>query len=199
MLAFAVAYLFMILTPGPGVMTTAGVGAGFGFRSGLRYVTGLFLGNFAVGMVVISGLWALVATIPYARQGLGLMALAYLLYLAWRVATAGAQVGFSSAQDAPGLRHGFALQLINPKAYTVNTLFFANFPLFAQNWPLEVLVKLVIGNLIWVPVHLVWLWAGVQLHRLNLPEVQQRRINYAMAVALVMVVLLAMIGVSTKS
>ena len=41
MLAFATAVFLLIVTPGPGVLTTAGFGAGFGFRGGLPYVVGL--------------------------------------------------------------------------------------------------------------------------------------------------------------
>ena len=47
MLSFAAAVLFLIITPGPGVLSTAGVGSGFGFRAGLGYVGGLFLGAMA--------------------------------------------------------------------------------------------------------------------------------------------------------
>ncbi|HEC70944.1 MAG TPA: LysE family translocator, partial [Roseobacter sp.] len=40
MLQFALAVFFLIVTPGPGVLSTAGVGAAFGFRAGLAYVVG---------------------------------------------------------------------------------------------------------------------------------------------------------------
>ena len=42
-----------------------------------------------------------------------------------------------------------------------------------------------------MPLHLVWLAAGVRLHRLNLSATTQRRINIAMALSLVIVVILA--------
>ncbi|MEP4336194.1 MAG: LysE family translocator, partial [Roseobacter sp.] len=45
MLTFAAAVFFLIITPGPGVLSAAGVGAAYGMRSGLRYVLGLFIGN----------------------------------------------------------------------------------------------------------------------------------------------------------
>ena len=37
MLTFAAAVFFLIVTPGPGVLSAAGVGAAYGFRSGLRW------------------------------------------------------------------------------------------------------------------------------------------------------------------
>ena len=45
MLTFALAVFLLIITPGPGVLSTAGVGAAYGFQPGLRYVMGLFIGT----------------------------------------------------------------------------------------------------------------------------------------------------------
>src|SRR6056297_4015478 len=60
MLSFAAAVFFLIVTPGPGVLTTAGVGAAFGGRAGVRYVMGLFIGTNIVALAVISGVAAVV-------------------------------------------------------------------------------------------------------------------------------------------
>ena len=45
MFTFSVAVFFLIATPGPGVLSAAGVGAAFGYKSGMAYVTGLFIGT----------------------------------------------------------------------------------------------------------------------------------------------------------
>ena len=47
-------------------------------------------------------------------------------------------------------------------------------------------------NLIWIPIHVGWVWFGVTLHRLDLPERTQRLINYAMAASMLIVVGLAL-------
>ena len=39
MLTFAAAVFLLIITPGPGVLSTAGVGAAFGWRKGLFYLS----------------------------------------------------------------------------------------------------------------------------------------------------------------
>jgi threonine/homoserine/homoserine lactone efflux protein len=49
-------------------------------------------------------------------------------------------------------------------------------------------------NLIWIPIHLVWLYAGASLHRLNLSDRAQRRINVVMAAAMLAVVILALVA-----
>ena len=56
MTAFITAIFLTLITPGPGVLSAAGVGAAFGFQPGLRYVTGLFFGTNLVALIVISGL-----------------------------------------------------------------------------------------------------------------------------------------------
>ena len=89
---------------------------------------------------------------------------------------------------------GLALQAINPKAYVVHTTLMTGFAFMPQNLPLEVALKFIIMNLIWVPIHLVWLWAGVAVNRLDLPPRQQRAINIAMALAMLAVVGLAILN-----
>ena len=192
MLTFAAAVFFLIVTPGPGVLSTAGVGAGYGFRAGLRYVVGLFLGTNLVSLAVITGVAAVVLANPAIRTVLLVASVAYLVYLAARIAFAGSKLAFIEAKTAPGVGAGLLLQAINPKAYAVNTTLFAGFPFAPDNLVFETVAKLIIANAIWIPIHLGWLWAGAALHRLNLAERTQRRINYAMAASMLLVVALAL-------
>jgi len=194
MLTFAAAVFFLIITPGPGVLSTAGVGAGYGVGPGFRYVAGLCIGNFLVGLAVVSGLAAVTLAIPGVREVLLFASAAYLVYMAARIAFAGAKIAFISRATAPGLRGGVMLQIINPKAYAVNTALFSGFAFWGDLPMAEVLVKFVLLNLIWIPIHLGWLWAGIALHRLNLAPRTQRIINIAMAASMLMVVALAAIG-----
>ena len=191
MLTFAIAVFLLIVTPGPGVLSTAGVGAAFGFRPGFAYVTGLFFGNLMVELAVISGLAAVVLGFPVIRTILMIASVGYLVYLAARIALAGSRIAFIEAKEAPGLGSGLLLQAINPKAYAVNTSLFSAFAFLPGSFGAEVAIKLLILNVIWVPIHLAWLYAGVLLRRLDLGPTAQRRINYAMAAAMLGVVVLA--------
>ena len=60
MLVFASTIFLMIITPGPGVLTTAGIGSGFGWSAGIRFLVGLFIGTNLTAILVVSGLTALV-------------------------------------------------------------------------------------------------------------------------------------------
>lgn len=194
MLTFAAAVFFLIVTPGPGVLSTAGVGSGFGFRQGLAYLTGLFIGTNLVALAVITGVAAVILSVPVVRVVLMVASTAYLFYLALKIAFAGSRIAFIEAQSAPGISAGLALQAINPKAYAVNTTLFAGFPFAQSGFLAETLPKLLIVNAIWIPIHLGWLWAGVALHRLNLSEGSHRMINFAMAGSMLMVVALAILA-----
>lgn len=192
MLAFAAAVFFLIVSPGPGVLSTAGVGAAYGFRNGLAYVAGLFVGNNLVALLVISGVAATALALPWLRTALLIASLAYLLWLAWRIASAGARIGFIEAKSPLGFWNGLALQPINPKAYVVGTTMFSGFAFLPDNLWLETVIKLLIMNLIWVPLHLGWLGAGVSLRRLDLGPRAQRIVNIAMALSMLVAVGLAL-------
>jgi len=191
MLAFCLAVLLLLVTPGPGVLSTAGVGAAFGFNAGLRYVTGLFIGTNLVALIVVSGLAAIILASDWARNTLLVLSAMYLLYLAVRIAFAGKQIAFITAAEKPGLRAGLLLQLINPKAYAVNMTWFTGFALFPGSLVSETLFKFLVINLIWIPIHLLWLAAGNAVNQLELTPQTHFLINCGMALAMVVVVALA--------
>ncbi|MEM6407462.1 MAG: LysE family translocator [Pseudomonadota bacterium] len=192
MLSFAAAVFLLIITPGPGVLSLAGVGAAYGFRAGLRYFTGLFIGTNLVALAVVTGLAALVLANPVIRTVLMAASTGYLLYMAYKIATAGSQIGFTAAARQPGIRDGLMLQAINPKAYVVNTTLFSGFAFLPSSYAAEVALKFLITNFIWSALHVLWLWVGVRIKAMNLAPRTQRVINIFMALALIGVVALAL-------
>ena len=122
---------------------------------------------------------------------LTLASAAYLLWLASRIALAGTRLAFIERPTAPGIRDGILLQIINPKAYVVNTTLFSGFAFLAARPAVEMAIKLLVLNAMWVSIHVLWLWIGVSVRRLNLAERTQRRINIGMALAMLAVVALA--------
>ena len=192
MSAFLAAVFLLLVTPGPGVLSTAGVGAAFGARAGLRYVAGLFLGTNLVALAVVSGLAALVLAAPALRTALLVASVGYIAWLAARVALSGTGVRFAASARAPGVRAALLLQAINPKAYVVNAALFTGFPFEGATRAAETAWKLVLIDAVWVPIHLAWLAAGIGLRRLDPPPRVQRTINVAMATALLGVVALAL-------
>jgi len=190
MSTFALAVFLLIITPGPGVMSLAGVGAAFGWRQGIEYLAGLFIGTNVVCLAVISGLAAIVLGDPVIRTVLLIISTAYLAYLAFRIAFAGAKIAFIS-MSTPGLMAGLALQFVNPKAYAVYTTLFSGFAFYPESLAVEIGLKLFIANVIWLLLHGLWLYAGVKINRLELAARTQRAINFGMAACLFAVVILS--------
>ena len=193
MIAFALAVCLLLVTPGPGVLSLAGVGAAFGWRQGISYLSGLFIGNNLVCIAVISGLATMILASPSIRMALMIISAAYLGYLAFRIAFSGAKIAFIQSPK-PGLGAGTTIQLINPKAYAVHITLFSGFAFYPNDFFIETAVKLLIANVIWILIHFFWLYLGVKINQLELPEKTQRIINVFMAICL-----LAVVGLSVWS
>ncbi|MFD0915625.1 LysE family translocator [Pseudahrensia aquimaris] len=192
MLTFLSALLLILGTPGPGVLSLAGVGSAFGYGPGWRYGFGLFVGSNMVMLAAALGLAALFVTNESFRLVFTVLSTAYLCYLAAKIAFAGSKIAFIEATTPPGFWGAIALQVINPKAYAVGTFVFSNFPIWPESLLTEIIIKFVLLNAVWIPIHIIWLAAGVSLNSLDLAPKTQRVINIAMALAMMAVVGLAM-------
>lgn len=186
MIAFALAVFLLLVTPGPGVLSLAGVGAAFGWRQGISYLSGLFIGNNLVCIAVISGLATMILASPSIRMALMIISAAYLGYLAFRIAFSGAKIAFIQSPK-PGLGTGTTIQLINPKAYAVHITLFSGFAFYPNDFFIETAIKLLIANVIWILIHFFWLYLGVKINQLELPEKVQKNINVFMAICLLTV------------
>jgi len=193
MLSYTVAVFFLLITPGPGVLTTAGVGAAYGLRAGTSYMLGIVIGGNLVMIAIATGLAAAVFALPYVREVLLAGSAAYLLYLALRIAVSGSNIAFLETQSAPNFWNGILLQVINPKAYAVGTTLFSGFGFWPENLAAETTIKLAIQLAVALPIHVIWLYAGASLKRLDLSAPATRSINIAMAVSMVAVFALAIL------
>ena len=120
-----------------------------------------------------------------------IISLSYLTWIAWRIASAGNEIKFKKSKKQPTFFEAIFLQIINPKAYLVNGILFAGFPLQGFNLQQEILIKTLIINFVWVPVHFFWLWLGVKLRQWGLSKGRQSTVNKIMAFCLFIVIVLA--------
>ena len=188
MLTFAVAIFFLLITPGPGVLSLAGVGSAFGYRAGWAYGTGLFFGSNAVMLAAATGLAAIFLAEERLRLIFTVLSTAYLIYLAAKIAFAGSKIAFIESNKPPGFWGGIMLQVINPKAYAVGAFVFSGFPIWPESLMVEIIIKFIILNAVWIPIHILWLAAGVTINGLNLKQETQRLINFVMAASMLAVV-----------
>ena len=125
MITFTAALFFLIITPGPGILTTAGIGAAYGYRPGAWFLLGLVFSTNIVALTVITGLAAVVFSVPWLRTVLMFLSTGYLVYLAATIAFAGTRISFVQSSRPLGFVDGALFQLSNPKAYVVNTTLFS--------------------------------------------------------------------------
>ena len=114
MAAFALA---ASISPGPVNIIALGSGARHGLRASLRHVTGATLG-FSLLLVLIGlGLHELLRYWPAMTQVLHAGGVAFLLYMAWKLASDRGELTTRNAPAAPSMLAGATLQWLNPKAW----------------------------------------------------------------------------------
>jgi threonine/homoserine/homoserine lactone efflux protein len=119
--AFAVS---MSASPGPNNAMVAASGATWGFRRTIPHMLGISLGLAAMLLAVAFGAGEVLRANPWLRAVLRWVGAAYLLWLAWRIATAdvGKTAPASHADTASrplSFLQGAAFQWVNPKAWMV--------------------------------------------------------------------------------
>ena len=193
MIAYIIISFLMMVTPGPGVLSLAGVGAGFGWRVGMMYLIGLFFGTNGVALLVVLGFKQFLFEIEGVELTFLFLSLSYLSFLSWRIATSDNKTGFKQSLKAPKLYEGIFLQFVNPKAYVVQGHLFVVLSLGISSYNAEIITKFIIVNSIWIPIHLLWLWLGISLKKWSLASKKQTFVNRAMGLALFAVVILSAI------
>ena len=193
MIAYIIISFLMMVTPGPGVLSLAGVGAGFGWRVGMMYLIGLFFGTNGVAILVVLGFKQFLFEIEGVELTFLFLSLSYLSFLSWRIATSENKTGFKQSLKAPKLYEGIFLQFVNPKAYVVQGHLFVVLSLGIASYNVEIITKFIIVNSIWIPIHLLWLWLGISLKKWSLGVNKQVWVNRGMGLALFAVVILSAI------
>ena len=114
--ALAVYSLVTSITPGPNNLMLLASGVNFGFRRTIPHMLGISLGFVIMAIPVGLGLGALFMAVPEMHLVLKVVAGVYMLYLAWRIASASV-VGEARANARPlTFLEAAAFQWVNPKA-----------------------------------------------------------------------------------
>lgn len=184
LLSLILASVVVMGSPGPSTMSVTAVGAAFGFRQSVRYLSGLVLGTIAVLLAVAAGVVSILLSVPRLAPVLLMASTAYMLYLAFRIATAPPLSKNGDALTAPSFTAGFLLAVANPKAYVAIAAVFAGTTL-AGDATLDAVLKTAVLALMIVVIHVCWLLAGTSLSRVFYDPVSSRIANVAFAAALV--------------
>ena len=184
--------LVVMGSPGPSTMSVTAVGAAFGLRRSLAYLSGLVLGTVAVLLAVAAGIVSMLLSVPRLAPVLLAVSAAYILYLACKIATAPPLRQQDEAASAPSFAGGLLLAVANPKAYAAITAVFASAPLALDSHLIEAMLKISVLTMMIVAIHSVWLLAGASLSRILRHPIGARLINLLLAAVLIVTTVMAL-------
>jgi len=149
-------------TPGPATLSLTAAGSAYGVRRSLSYLAGIIAGTTAVLLAVATGITAALLALPAVRPVLLAAGAAYIVWLAYHIATAPPLAADGSRSDAPGLVGGTLLGIANPKAWIAIAAVFASARL-ADGAAVDAAAKVAVLAVMIVAINTTWLAAGASL------------------------------------
>jgi threonine/homoserine/homoserine lactone efflux protein len=177
--------LASLITPGPNNTMVLTSGVNFGLRRTLPHLLGICIGFGLMQILVGLGLHGVLGRYPVLLQGLRYVGGAYMLWLAWRLATARSTPGALDANARPlGFWGAAAFQWVNPKAWVMcMTAMTAYLPVDAT--PAQVLRLGGLFMALGLPCVGSWAAFGSGMRRFLQDPLKLRIFNTTMALALV--------------
>lgn len=173
------------VTPGPNNIMLFTSGVNFGLRRTIPHMLGISIGFGVLLAAVGTGVGALLAAYPATYLGLKIVGGSYMLYLAWRIATAGPPSGTSAGAKPMTFMEAALFQWANPKAWVMAVVAMATYTgegAYMTNVAIIVFTFSVVN----FPTISVWAIFGMAMRRwLSHPRVL-RAFNFVMALALVL-------------
>ncbi|TNY35774.1 LysE family translocator [Thermomonospora catenispora] len=155
--AFLVTTLIVVATPGTGVVYTLAAGLSRGRRASLVAAFGCTLGTVPHMVATITGVAAVLHASATAFQGLKLLGIGYLLFMAWTMLRDRSDLltGHGGAEHVPAVRvivSGILINLLNPK---LTLFFFAFFPQFVPAGTADPVGRMLLLGAVFMAVTLV--------------------------------------------
>ncbi|WP_213300684.1 LysE family translocator [Paraburkholderia sacchari] len=179
MAAFALA---TSITPGPVNVVALGAGARYGLRASLRHVTGATVGFALLLLLIGLGLRELLAQWPFLARAIECAGVAFLLYVAYKLAIDDGRIDAPGAARGPSLMTGAAMQWLNPKAWLACVAGMGAFAASGGNaivWQFAAIYFVVCYASI-----ACWAWAGASLRQALREPARVRFVNRTMALLL---------------
>jgi threonine/homoserine/homoserine lactone efflux protein len=173
------------MTPGPNNTMLLASGVNFGFVRTRAHILGVVIGFTIMMLAVGLGIGRVFSLFPPLYSALRVISVAYLLWLAWRIGTAGATDPIVGDEARPMTFIEAALfQWINPKGWMVCLSVAANYVSPDDPWS-DVAVLSAVFLIVSSISASSWALFGTSLRRLLRDQKSMRIFNAAMALALV--------------
>jgi threonine/homoserine/homoserine lactone efflux protein len=172
------------VTPGPNNMMLLASGANFGLRRTVPHMLGISVGHSVMVFLVGLGLAGVFLAEPRLFTALKVLSVAYMLWLAWKIATAAPPRAGQAAGRPFSFLQAAAFQWVNPKAWAMALGAVTVYAPGGEVWPTAVVA--VVFASVNLPSVTLWAAAGQALRRwLDTPG-RLRAFNVTMAVLLVL-------------
>jgi threonine/homoserine/homoserine lactone efflux protein len=171
-------------SPGPATISLVAVGSVFGVRHSLKYLIGVIVGTTVVLVAVASGITAALLALPAIGSVVLGISAAYILWLAYHVATAAPLSAQTAAVDAPSFAGGALLGVTNPKGWVAIAAAFTSAHL-ADDAATDAAAKIAVLTVMLIVTLATWLVAGRSLAPVLREPRRARLVNAALAVGLV--------------
>lgn len=189
-IAFFLFALVAAVTPGPSNLILTSTGAHVGVLRGLPCLGGVAIGMGLMMFLVAFGLGSLILGSPLILQVLKWGGIAFLLWLSWKIATAGRSEA-AGDQQFIGFWRAAAFQWVNPKSWLVSASAVGT---YLQSGVGSAFQQSIAFGLLFIlaalPSCFVWLAFGAGLQRFLHTERALRVFNVAMGLLLAGSVLL---------
>ncbi len=173
------------VTPGPNNVMLTTTGLNFGVRRGLPHLAGICIG-FPVMLALIGlGFGSLFHLYPILHEIIKIIGIAYLLYLAWKIANTVTGPEAVNQSKPISFWQAAAFQWVNVKAWIMGSSALAAYTSLGDNFFLQVAIICISFVFITVPFAGVWLVFGAGLQRFLHDPGHLRLFNIAMALLLV--------------
>jgi threonine/homoserine/homoserine lactone efflux protein len=184
-LAAMIAFCFVAsVTPGPNNLMLMTSGVNFGFRRTLPHLIGVVLGFTLMVALVGFGLDAIFSRFPQLLPAMRYLGAAYMLWLAYKIATAGPLREGGNGGAPLGFFAAAAFQWINPKGWVMAVGALTAYAVvddYARNVAIVALTYLVVS----FPSSGAWAALGASMRRALADPRVARPFNWAMAALLV--------------
>ncbi|WP_095590382.1 LysE family translocator [Actibacterium ureilyticum] len=107
------------MTPGPNNLMLLASGANFGFLRTVPHMLGIGIGFALMVFLVGVGLMQVFVALPPLRMVMQALSIAFLLYLAWKIATAAPPAEGAATGRPLTFLQAAAFQWVNPKAWAM--------------------------------------------------------------------------------
>lgn len=173
------------ITPGPNNIMLMASGVNFGLRRTLPHMLGVSLGHGAMTLILGMGLLQIFDIIPWLRTALTIVSVAYLLWLAWKVANAAPPADAKEGTNPLTFLQAAGFQWVNPKAIYMSIYAQTAYAPESAGWTGAVAVA-VIFSLVNLPSVATWVWGGTQVRRWLDGPGRLKAFNWTMAGLLVL-------------